>query len=68
MLLRYSAGLEQEASEIESAICRALEAGYRTADLARGSPAKVASTAEMGAAVEGELTALLDHRCSFHAV
>jgi len=68
MMLRYTAGLEQEASEIESAIRQALEAGCRTADLARGSAAKAASTTEMGVAVECELASILDRRCSYHAV
>ncbi len=33
MMLRYSFGLEQEADEIETAVNRALEKGYRTKDL-----------------------------------
>jgi len=68
MMLRYTAGLEQEAGDIETAIRLALEAGYRTADLARGGAAKTASTTEMGAAVESELVGILDRRCSYHAV
>lgn len=68
MMLRYTAALEQEASDIESAVRLALEAGYRTADLSRGGVANVVSTAEMGAAVECELARILDRRCSYHAV
>lgn len=50
MLLRHSAGLEQEAQAIEGAVRRVLEQGYRTADLARGSKEglTVLSTTEMG--------------------
>ncbi len=36
MMLRYSFGLEEEASAIERAIARALQQGYRTADIYRG--------------------------------
>ena len=68
MMLRYTPGLEQEARDIESAIRLALEAGHRTADLARGGVGSAVSTAEMGAAVESELAGILDHRSSYHAV
>jgi 3-isopropylmalate dehydrogenase len=68
MLLRYTAGLQQEASDIESAIRKVLDDGYRTADLARGGRTKIVSTAEMGSAVENELAGILDQRCSYHAV
>ena len=37
MMLRHTAKLEQEASDIEAAISDVLEAGYRTADIARGT-------------------------------
>lgn len=39
MLLRYSFGLEEEASVIDAAVKKTLDAGYRTADLASGSEA-----------------------------
>jgi 3-isopropylmalate dehydrogenase len=68
MLLRHSAQLEQEATEVEAAIRRVLEAGYRTADLARGPAAHVVGTAEMGALVERELASILDSRYAYHAV
>ncbi|HEX4066191.1 MAG TPA: 3-isopropylmalate dehydrogenase [Acidobacteriaceae bacterium] len=49
MLLRYSAGLEEEAAAIEAAVKKVVGDGYRTADLARGDKsAKVLSTAEAG--------------------
>ena len=37
LLLRHTAGLEQEAREIEEAITRVLGAGYRTQDLRDGA-------------------------------
>ena len=49
MLLRYSAGLEEEAAAIEAAVKRVVGEGIRTADLARGDKsAKITSTTEMG--------------------
>ena len=50
MLLRYSLQLEEEARAIESAIDAALDAGLRTADIARPGQASV-STDEFAAAV-----------------
>lgn len=41
MLLRHSLGLEEEASLIEGVISDALNAGYRTADIADGSQSPV---------------------------
>ena len=50
MLLRYSLGLEAEAAAIEAAVDGALDAGLRTADIAReGEP--TASTSEFADAV-----------------
>lgn len=46
MLLRYSLGLEKAANTIEYAVNKALEAGYRTADLTEGN--KLVGTREMG--------------------
>jgi len=52
MVLRYSAGLEDEATAIETAVKQVVSDGYRTADLARGDQsAKVTSTTEMGSKV-----------------
>ena len=48
MLLRHSAGLEQEALAIEQAVRSTLEQGYRTKDLARGDDKQVLSTSEIG--------------------
>jgi 3-isopropylmalate dehydrogenase len=46
LLLRYSLGLEQEASRVENAVAATIDHGYRTADLAQGGQSDV-STAEM---------------------
>jgi 3-isopropylmalate dehydrogenase len=53
LVLRHSAGLEAEAVAIEVAVRKALELGFRTADLARTNPQgyTVLSTTEMGAKV-----------------
>jgi 3-isopropylmalate dehydrogenase len=49
MLLRYSAGLEEEAAAIEAAVKQVIADGVRTADLARGDKSvKVLSTQEVG--------------------
>jgi 3-isopropylmalate dehydrogenase len=56
MLLRYSAGLEEEAAAVEAAVKKVLDEGYRTADLARGKDgAQVLSTPEMGSKVREAL-------------
>ncbi|MDR3146907.1 MAG: 3-isopropylmalate dehydrogenase [Treponema sp.] len=55
LLLRYSFGLEKEASAIESAVNAVLDRGLRTRDIARrgggGDTEKIVGTAEMGKAV-----------------
>ena len=66
MVLRYSGELEAEASAIESAVARVLEAGHRTADIARG--ANVITTDRMGTLVREALAAALDRTQSPHAV
>lgn len=48
MLLRYSAGREHDAREIESAIGSVLERGYRTADLKRAAGEQLVGTEQMG--------------------
>jgi 3-isopropylmalate dehydrogenase len=58
MMLRYSFGLEREAAALESAVRAALDAGFRTQDIAgRGQPEKIVGTKEMGAAVMKALEA-----------
>jgi len=66
MLLRHSAGLERDASDIELAIEHVLDAGYRTADIAAGGP--VESTAEMGRLICEAVTEIADMRYAYHAV
>jgi len=69
MLLRYSASLEQESRDVEFAIHSVLEAGYRTADLARGrSRIDLVSTVQMGMQVEKVVSDILDSRHAYHAV
>jgi len=46
LLLRYSLGLEQEASVVENAVATILDDGYRTADLAQGGQSAI-PTVEM---------------------
>ena len=66
MMLRYSADLEQEASDIERAIQHVLEAGYRTADIASGN--YVTPTSEMGEMICEAVTEIADRRYAYHAV
>ncbi len=68
MVLRHSAGLEPEASAIESAVMHVLEAGHRTPDIARGSSAAPVTTERMGSLVREALHASLDRMQSLHAV
>ncbi|HLY42633.1 MAG TPA: 3-isopropylmalate dehydrogenase [Terracidiphilus sp.] len=53
LILRHSAGLEAEASAVETAVRKVLEQGFRTPDLARGNTQgfTVLSTKDMGAKV-----------------
>jgi 3-isopropylmalate dehydrogenase len=55
MMLRYSFDMEEEARVIESAVNKALDAGYRTVDIAGrsggNSGEKIVGTLEMGEAV-----------------
>jgi 3-isopropylmalate dehydrogenase len=47
MMLRASFGLDSEAAAVERAVDEALEAGWRTADIAAG-PGAARSTGEVG--------------------
>ena len=67
MLLRFTAGMDKEAAEIEHAIEDALTAGARTRDLA-GPGERVLSTREMGQAIEEALHDVRDRRHSYHGV
>lgn len=68
MLLRHTAGLEQEADDVEEAISAVLGAGYRTQDLKDESVNYTSSTSEIGALVVEALTEIADRRHSYHAV
>ncbi len=54
MLLRFSLGLEEEANAIDNAVEKALEDGYRTADIAKEGE-DVTSTSKMGDVIVGYL-------------
>ncbi|HKS08287.1 MAG TPA: 3-isopropylmalate dehydrogenase [Pyrinomonadaceae bacterium] len=68
MMLRHSAGLDQEATDIETAIQHVLEAGYRTPDIASGTGGYLASTSEIGDLVCEAVTEIADMRHAYHAV
>ena len=68
MVLRHSASLEQDARAVEHAVHQVLEAGYRTADIARGKDNQTISTREMGKRVHQALTESIDRRQALHAV
>ncbi|TDJ45238.1 MAG: 3-isopropylmalate dehydrogenase [Gammaproteobacteria bacterium] len=57
LLLRYTFGLNDEAEAIETAVYAALEAGYRTADVA-GPDGKACNTVAMGDAI---IAVLMNH-------
>jgi 3-isopropylmalate dehydrogenase len=63
LILRHTAGLEDEAVAIETAVRKVLAQGFRTPDLARGNAHgfTVLSTKEMGAKVRETVKALLVH-------
>jgi 3-isopropylmalate dehydrogenase len=68
LLLRYSANLEAEASEVEAAIKAVLDAGYRTPDLAGGSGKRVVQTIEMGALVVEAFSDIANERHAYQPV
>ncbi|MBA2646690.1 MAG: 3-isopropylmalate dehydrogenase [Pyrinomonadaceae bacterium] len=69
LLLRYSAGLEEEAEVLEAAIRAVLDEGYRTRDLMSGSESKyLASTPEIGSLVTEAIAEVVDMRHAYHAV
>jgi 3-isopropylmalate dehydrogenase len=70
MILRHSANLEQDAKAVEQAVNKVLDAGYRTADIARGQqPGQTpVSTQEMGKLVHQALAESIDRRQAMHAV
>jgi 3-isopropylmalate dehydrogenase len=54
MMMRYSFNLQKEAEEIESAVVRVLDRGYRTSDIASDG-FKVVGTSEMGDLIKQEI-------------
>ena len=54
MMLRYSLGLEDEASAVEEAVEGVLAEGYRTRDIS-GDGGKVVATSEMGEVIAGRV-------------
>ncbi len=70
MVLRHSANLEQDAKAVEQAVQKVLDAGYRTADIARGQqPGQTpVNTQEMGKLVHQALSESIDRRQAMHAV
>jgi 3-isopropylmalate dehydrogenase len=68
MLLRHTAHLEDEATDIEAAIRAVLDAGYRTADIARGTGGHLITTTEMGQLVLEAVFEVADMRHAYHAV
>ncbi|MGC1784236.1 MAG: 3-isopropylmalate dehydrogenase [Acidobacteriaceae bacterium] len=70
MLLRHTAGLEQDARAIETAVQNVLERGYRTADLTRTNQPnqQIVSTKEMGKLVFEALNEIIDRTQALHAV
>ena len=63
LILRHSAGLENEAHAVETAVRKVLEEGFRTPDLARNNPKgySVLSTTAMGLQVRETLKQILAH-------
>jgi 3-isopropylmalate dehydrogenase len=68
MVLRHSGGLEADAAAIEAAVAHVLDAGHRTADIARGSAQQVVTTEQMGKLVHEALAQAIDRQQSMHAV
>ncbi|HEX4156295.1 MAG TPA: 3-isopropylmalate dehydrogenase [Acidobacteriaceae bacterium] len=68
MLLRYSAGLEEDAAAIESAVAQVLAAGHRTSDIARSNNAANVTTHQMGRLVHEALSQSIDKQQSLHGV
>ncbi|HEX5884225.1 MAG TPA: 3-isopropylmalate dehydrogenase [Pyrinomonadaceae bacterium] len=68
MMLRHSFNLEQDACDIELAIEHALEAGYRTPDIAEGTGGYVVTTSEFGEVVCEAVTEIVNMRHAYHAV
>lgn len=68
LLLRYSAGLESEADDIDEAIQFVLNAGYRTPDISADGRGYLATTSEVGELVADAVAEIADVRHAYHAV
>ncbi len=69
LLLRHTAGMEQEARNIEAAVRAVLDAGSRTSDLERGAQeAQPLTTSEMGSRVVKAFAEIVNARQAYHAV
>jgi len=68
MLLRYSAGLREEADRITECVERMLALGLVTPDLAGRSKRTPCQTDEIGSAVAEHLADVLQQQVAFHAV
>jgi 3-isopropylmalate dehydrogenase len=68
MLLRHSAKMPDEAADLEAAIRRVLDDGYRTSDLESSGAGAAISTSEMAGLVEQAFVGLLNRRCAYHTV
>ncbi len=68
MLLRHTAGLDSEATEIERAVWDVLKEGNRTLDLKPSAKSKALSTTEMGALIETALADRIGRSLAYHAV
>ena len=68
LVLRHSGGLEEEARAIEAAVTTVLNAGHRTADIARGNAAAIVTTQQMGKLVHSALAESIDRQQSLHGV
>ena len=68
MLLRHTAGLEDEATDIEAAISAVLDLGYRTRDIGEGTGGHLIGTVEMGQLVAEAVVETADMRHAYHAV
>jgi 3-isopropylmalate dehydrogenase len=68
LVLRHSANLEKEAHAIETAVAKVLEAGHRTADIARGNAEANVTTTQMGKLVHEALAQSIVREQSLHGV
>jgi 3-isopropylmalate dehydrogenase len=68
MLLRYSTGLPRWADDVEAAISKVLDDGYRTPDIYRDGSGKLCSTGQMGELVAGALLEITEMKHCYHAI